>query len=226
MTTTVDPRPASSALLAALVFLALPGCESAETPPWQDDGAAPAAPCQPACGPESCGAQDGCGGRCACPHEASCLSCPLRLVRGATAPDGAVSLTVESSAVAGAPLPRLAELHIAANHPVEVVRVALGPALAAARKRLYRFTDTDLPWQRLPDGSIRLLVYSGSKHTPVAPGRWLTLRVALPDPPDGAFDTTFRLVRRPEVLAPAAADAALQRSAYDTPLVVPARSGR
>ena len=70
------------------------------------------------------------------------------------------------------------------------------------------------------------VTFTGSPWRDRLAGHGLTLRVALPDPPDGAFDTTFRLVRRPEVLAPAAADAALQRSAYDTPLVVPARSGR
>lgn len=225
MTRKADLRTAPPALLAALAFLVLPSCESAEAPPWPGDGAGGGAVCAPACGLESCGEEDGCGGRCLCPHEASCLSCPLRLVRGAqAAADGTVSLTVESSAVAGVPLPRLAELVIAADRPVELVQVALGPALAGARKRLYRFTETDLPWQRQPDGSYRLLVYSGAEHASVPPGRWLSLRFSLGDAAAG--DVAFSLVRRPEVLAPAAADAALQVSRYDTPLVVPARSGR
>lgn len=222
-TTFLRPSTIWFVLLAALA--APLACDSEQPPPSAGDGAG-AAPCSPVCGPESCGEEDGCGGRCACPHEATCLSCPLRLVRGPEGPDGTVTLTVESSALAGSPLPRLAELRVGADRPVEVVQVAIGPALAAARKWLYRFTETDLPWQRLPDGSIRLLVYSGSEHTPVEPGRWLTLRVAVPDAAEAPGEARFWLIRRPQVLAPTEADAALQRTRYDTPLVVPVGSGR
>ena len=108
---------------------------------------------------------------------------------------------------------------MAADPPAELLRVALGPALGAAHKRLFRFTETDLPFTRLADGSHRLLVLSGSQHASVPPGLWLTLRYALPG---GAGDTSFQLVRRAEALAPAAADQALQDSRYDTPLVIPA----
>jgi len=122
--------------------------------------------------------------------------------------------------VAGVELPRLAELHVAADRPVRLVQVALGPSLASARKRLHRFTDTDLPWQRLADGSYRLLVFSGSQHGSVPPGRWLSLRFAPAAAGQAAQDVVFRLVRRPEVLAPAAADLALQETRYDAPLLV------
>ena len=202
--------------LLVLLLAAAPGCGS-------DDEAAPEAesaePCVPVCGPERCGEEDGCGGRCACESEASCLSCPLRLqLVGDPSPDGRVSVSLESSAVANVPLPRLADLTITADRPVRLERIAIGPALAAAAKRLHRFTDTDLPWQRRADGSYRLLVYSGRTHAPVAPGRWLTLRFAVEG---DASDVRFSLVRRPDAVAPAAADQALQASRYDKPLLVP-----
>ncbi len=213
---------AAAHLVAAAALLAAAGCTSDDgDTPVADDGVAQA--CAPSCGPDRCGQEDGCGGRCVCEGDASCLSCPLRLVRGlAAGAAGTVTVTVESSAVAGAPLPRLAELVISADRPVELQQVVVGPALAAARKRLHRFTDTDLPWQVTAEGHVRLMVFSGATHDDVPPGRWLSLRFAVPG---GGDQVTFRLVRRPDLLAPAAADGPLQASRYDSPLRIPVRAG-
>ena len=223
----IDGHPGSALATPGLVALALAllalGCEGEE--PAEEQAAVDSAPCAPVCGADRCGQEDGCGGRCACASDATCLSCPLRLVRvGDGGPAGTVTLAVESSAVAGAPLPRIAELAVAADRPVELLQVAVGPSLASAGKRLHRFTDTDLPFRRDPDGSFRLLVFSARGHAAVPPGRWLTLRFAV-----AAEDTAhvdFSLVRRPDTLAPAAADVALQATRYDKPLRVSATVGR
>ena len=213
---------ARTACWAALVVATAMGCEPAEAPAWPGADPLGGAPCVPKCGLDRCGEEDGCGGRCVCAADASCLSCPLRLVRDpAAGADDSVTLTLDSSAVAGIPLARLAELLIVADRPVELVQVAVGPALASARKRLHRFTDTDLPWQRTADGAFRLLVLSGGVHAEVPPGRWLSLRFAVPEAAD---EVTFHLVRRPDVLAPVPADLALQATRYDAPLRVPVRA--
>ncbi|MBM4321587.1 MAG: hypothetical protein FJ125_17000 [Deltaproteobacteria bacterium] len=180
--------------------------------------------CQPRCDAESCAMEDGCGGRCPCSPDASCLSCPLRLVRvvDPAAGEGTLTVSLWSSQVAGVPLPKLAELVIAADRPVQLQQVALGASLAAARKRLHRFTTSERPWQQLTDGSFRLLVYSGTQHLDIPPGRWLSLRFARTGGDATAGPVSFRLMRNPGGLAPAAADQALQETRYHTPLLFPA----
>ena len=135
-----------------------------------------------------------------------------------------MTIAVESSAVAGTPLPRLAELQIAADGPqgaVELLQVAVGPSLAATGKRLHRFTETDLPWQRLTDGSYRILVFSARDHAAIGAGRWLTMRFAIPESAADRDDVAFSIVRRPGLVAPEAADLALQDTRYESALRVP-----
>jgi hypothetical protein len=101
-------------------------------------------------------------------------------------------------------------------------RVELGAPLQEAGKRLHRFTDTNLPFRQLEDGSHQLLVLTLGQTRPISPGRLLRLHFARPLGASGGEwrEVTFRFVRRSETLAPRAADAALQAGPWDADLVV------
>jgi len=188
----------------------------------------------PGCAAVSCGTDDGCGGRCPCPADLSCAECPLRLQRLDSRDDGRAvrhaTLALESPIAVQSPEvtpgeapPTLADLRIAADRPVTVEKLQIGPSLADSRKLLHRFTGTNLPWQITEDGQIRVLVLSGPRRTDIPPGRWLTLYLEISEGGDPG-PVSFRLVRRAGAVAPPAADTLLQRTPYDAPLSVsPAR---
>jgi len=134
------------------------------------------------------------------------------------------TIAVESTAAGVAP--RIADLRVVADPPMQLNAVELGPPLQVAGKRLYRFAGTNLPYFRHADGSTQLLVFSLDKALPIDPGRWLTLRFSRPPGASGPEyrSVKFSLVRREQTLAPLDADAALQAGAWDSPLTVDAEA--
>ncbi|MBI5497401.1 MAG: hypothetical protein HY904_20470 [Deltaproteobacteria bacterium] len=180
--------------------------------------------CVPACPADACGADDGCGGTCPCPADLTCRDCPLKLVRldqrSANGALARVTLALEGNNLANGTLARMADVRIAVSPAMELVSVRQEPLLRDANKELARFVETDRQFQKLPDGSWRVLLLSGPRNVDLQPGRWLTLTFAAgAQPPVGPV--SFSLVRQADVMAPAAADQLLQVSAYDTPLTIP-----
>ncbi|MEW5847243.1 MAG: hypothetical protein AB2A00_00465 [Myxococcota bacterium] len=183
--------------------------------------------CAPSCGEDSCGADDGCGGTCPCAGATSCLECPLRLVLVDQWDDGVavarVTVALESMASgSGDVLARVADLRFSGGPGLRLTAAQLGPALREARKELHRFARTNLPFEQLEDGTWRILVRPRTINPDVPPGRWLTMTWERTGPADGA-PVTVSLVRRPQLLAPAAADSALQATPYDRPLTISVR---
>ena len=207
-------------LLLLCVLLSAAGCDGGKA------GGGDTAPdaCVAVCGAGSSGQSDGCGSVCPESFELSCADCPLRLVRLGQA-GGVVTLAVESSAVDGAPLPRLAELVIKADRAVTLQDVAVGPALARSKKRLHRFTHTNLNFETVDDRSHRILVFSGTEHLDVPAGRWLTLRYVVTGDAQPGDRAAFQLVRERQVLAPGGAAAALLATPFDAPVSVPLGEG-
>ena len=181
--------------------------------------------CTPVCA-GGCGQSDGCGGTCPCPSQLSCQGCGLTLVNVALEQDresggSYFTLAVEAK-LDDAAAPRLADFRIAADRPVELERVQATDVLGDAGKLLHRFVAGNLPYERLPDGTFRFVIESaGIKHSTIGSGRWLTLRFRA-DAAVAAQPVRFRLLRREQTFAPLTADAALQASAYDTPLTIEA----
>ncbi len=185
--------------------------------------------CTPQCAGKSCTDSDGCGGTCGpCDADVTCKDCKLRLVRvDQTIVLGEISrATIALESTATGPDPRLADVRVAVDPPMELQTIEPGPPLQAAGKRLYRFTETNLPYFQLADGSFQLLVFSQDKALSIDPGRWLTMTFARPPGAHGpAYKTVrFHLVHRAQTLAPIASDDALQTGAWDAPLAISAEA--
>ena len=150
----------------------------------------------------------------------SCPACSLKLsLVDKTVFNGRVLeavLAIDYNPVEGEPRPRLADLRIAVEGDAELTSVEAGPGLVQAGKDLYLDPQTQKPFKRRPDGSYQLMAYSVGSTSTFLPGRLATLRFAHSE----SAPLAFTLVRRAQVFAPQAADAALQTSAYDDQVVV------
>jgi len=179
--------------------------------------------CVPVCSPDQCGVDDGCGGICPCATDLTCRDCPIKLVRlDQRSTNGAlerVTLALEGSNLAGGTLARMADVRIASSPAMELVAVRKEVLLQDAAKELARFVETDSEFQKLADGSWRVVLLSGPRNADLQPGRWLTLTF-VPGENFPAGPVVFSLARQADVMAPAAADQLLQVSAYDAPLTV------
>jgi hypothetical protein len=129
-----------------------------------------------------------------------------------------VTLALESGGSAVGAAPRLADFRVTSSPAMRLDRLEVGPSLADARKLLHRFVDTNLPYSQEEEGTYRVVVQTGARHTEIPPGRWLTLHFVADNPVPGPV--RFNLARHPDLLAPALAEVALQTSSYDNPLVV------
>ena len=110
----------------------------------------------------------------------------------------------------------MADFRIAANKPVTLEKVQLGPALKDADKSLYFDEMTGNHWKVRPDKSIQLMALSMANTNEFVTGRVMTLTFVC----DERDPITFSLVKRSQTFAPPAADSALQASAYDQAVVV------
>jgi hypothetical protein len=185
--------------------------------------------CAPKCSAATCGQDNGCGGTCGpCAAAVTCSDCALRLEVVSMERDTqnlirTVTVALDFSPPVGSPLPAMADLRFALSGPAELVEVALGESLIAAEKGFFNDPETGRPYRLLGDGTLQLLVMSTANTRPISGGRWLFLTFRLmPRAPDAAgyVPLTLSLVERPEILAPAAADAVLWGGAYGTPIVV------
>ncbi len=116
----------------------------------------------------------------------------------------------------GGALPRMAELRLRIEGPATLVDVDSGPALKHAGKALYRDPFTQKAFKLAPDGAYRLLAYGASSASEIGAGRVAEVRVRI----TGDARVTVSLQRRQQTFAPANADAQLQATSYDLPLVV------
>jgi len=178
--------------------------------------------CVPACSPDACNTPDGCGGTCLCAADTSCLTCALRLVRASQAGDARaverVGVAVEWNGSTAGPFARVADLRILPDPGLEVERVQLHEPVIDAKKLIHRFTETNLPWRRLEDGSIQLLLLPGPHNDEIRPGRWLT--VYFTNPTNKAGPLHFRLVTDQSSLAPVEAHTLASDGSAAQPLVV------
>ena len=173
--------------------------------------------CGEACG--SCGEGTACL-KGSCVSAEGCTDCFLRLkVLERTVQDGQISeitLALDHAPSDGQPRPRMADVRIQADHEVELLSVDAGPALLDADKDLYVDESSGRPFRRRPDGSYQMLAYGFANTRTLEPGRVLTMKFRTHE----SGPIAFSLVRRAQVLAPPEADALLQGSSYDQPVVV------
>jgi hypothetical protein len=117
---------------------------------------------------------------------------------------------------AAASLPRMAELRVLIDGPAALVDAQSGSALTDAGKALYRDPFTGQAFKQAADGAYRFLVYGSSRASEIGAGRLAELRLRI----TGDEPIALRLQRREQTFAPAGADALLQTTSYDLPLVV------
>lgn len=145
-----------------------------------------------------------------CEPEVSCSDCALRLRRAEDAEGADYRLTLEYRPEGNEPRARLADVRLFAPPGVELESAVASAELRKAGKDLYQDEQTGARWKRRSDGSYQLLVLgmASTDFLPEGDLASLTFRGRA----EGAG--RFSLVRRGQVLAPARADAALQRSSY------------
>lgn len=157
-------------------------------------------------------------GQCWSAVDVSCPDCSLRLVKAGSEPlaDGRRRLTlyIEYHPQAEQPLPRIVDLRLRTHSQATLVDAVAGEALTAAGKALYADPITGQNWRRRPDGDYQFLALSTVNTDSIGAGRLLTLTFEASGP------ALVRLVKREQVFAPYAADAALQPQSYDNPVVV------
>jgi hypothetical protein len=156
----------------------------------------------------------------ACQGAINCSDCALTLslVRRQVVDERlrSVTLAVEYAPSELEPRPRLADLRIRAPEGAVLATATAGPALQEAGKELFVDGDSGEPWKLRSDGTLQFLAYKASNVERLASGRVLTLTFTL----DAYGPVEFSLVRRQQVFAPPAADAALQSTSYETAVVV------
>jgi hypothetical protein len=158
-------------------------------------------------------------GKCHAPVTTNCEQCSLKLsiIDGDTqngGPATRIVVAIDYQPTDGEPRPRLADLRLAASHPVHVVDVQQGEALTLAKKQIYRNPATHELWTVKKDGSFQLLAMAADNLERIEPGRLATLTFIA----DTSKPLSLKLVRRDQIFAPPDADAALQATAYQHPV--------
>lgn len=177
--------------------------------------------CGNVCGSDcgECESSESCiGGKCM--QATSCADCSMRLSLVERKKTGdrltEITLVLDYEPHESEPRPRMADLHIRANESVTLTNVAAGNALTDAGKDFFFDEITGKNWKELEDGTFRLLALSLSNSNELAAGRLATLTFSVQT--DEAVQ--FSILRRTQTFAPAAADSALQASAYDSVVMV------
>ncbi len=155
-----------------------------------------------------------------CEENANCTDCSLRLfLIESTIENGrltGVVLGLDYQPGEGEPRPRVADIRIGVSAWSELIEVVEGPALDDAGKDLYIDPITGQPWKRRADGSYQFLAISFANTNTFTAGRMLTMTFSV----DRSSPVSFFLFRREEIFAPPEADAAIQASSYERPVVV------
>ena len=127
-----------------------------------------------------------------------------------------VVVAIDYVAPEGTPQPRLAELVLQVDGAAELVEARAGEALLRSGKDLYRDAFTGNAFKRSADGKYRLLAYGATSVDMIPSGRIAELRLRM----TGSDVIRLQLQRREHTFAPASADAWIQSSSYDLPLLV------
>lgn len=197
-----------------------------------DGACVPAGECKETCASEGWKCGSVCGEVCGtcpadescldhrCSHAESCADCPLNLVLLESAADGqkltSITLGLDYQPREGDPRPRLADIRIVAGSGAELTGVEAGPALKEADKELFLDPKTNRNFRQRDDGAYQMVVQSSASVKELGPGRLLTLTFQA----DGAKEVDFHLEKRSQVFAPLGADAPLQGTDYENPVVV------
>lgn len=177
--------------------------------------------CGSVCG-EECG---GCSEELACSvgscvEATNCSSCELTLSHvlepGLIHSHKEAVIAIDFTPAEGAALPRMAEFRLQLDGPATLLEARSGESLSTAGKDLYRDAFTGNAFKQAADGAYRLLAYGAASAKEIGAGRIAELRLQV----TGSGPVSVHLQRREQTFAPATADAQLQASSYDQPLVV------
>jgi hypothetical protein len=118
-------------------------------------------------------------------------------------------------------LATMADIRMSVHGPASLLDLEVGAAITDSGKNLQSDPETGEKTQVLPDGTLRWAVISTQDQTPLAAGRWLTMRFRM----GAAFKPAqlpgvFTLRDEELSLTPAAAQSALVGSGVTTPVVV------
>lgn len=183
--------------------------------------------CAPACEGLWCTEFDGCESDCGpCPNEQNCEDCvlQLRVVDQTITSTGQVTdvtLGLDYVAEFSGGLATMADIRMSVQGPASLLELEVGAAITDSGKDLQSDPDTGDKTLVLPDGTLRWAVVSTEDQTPLAAGRWLTMRFRM----GAAFEPAqlpgvFTLRDEELSLTPAAAQSALVGSGVTTPVVV------
>jgi hypothetical protein len=183
--------------------------------------------CAPACEGLWCTDTDGCEADCGpCPNEQNCEDCvlQLRVVDQTITSTGQVTdvtLGLDYVAQFSGGLATMADIRMSVHGPASLLDLEVGAAITDSGKNLQSDPETGEKTQVLPDGTLRWAVISTQDQTPLAAGRWLTMRFRM----GAAFEPAqlpgvFTLRDEELSLTPAAAQSALVGSGVTTPVVV------
>jgi hypothetical protein len=125
-------------------------------------------------------------------------------------------IAIDFNPAEGAVLPRMAEFRLQIDGPATLLEARSGESLSSAGKDLYRDSYTGNAFKQAADGAYRLLAYGAASANDIGAGRIARLRLEV----TGPEAVSVHLQRREQTFAPATADAQLQASSYDQPLVV------
>jgi hypothetical protein len=109
----------------------------------------------------------------------------------------------------------MADLRIEADPQATLVAVEAGDALRKADKSLYQDPVSGDLWRRRSDGTFQIIALSIDNTTRIESGRLATLTFVVSGP-----SAVFRFAKRPQVLAPPGADAAIQSTDYAAAVVL------
>lgn len=173
--------------------------------------------CGHACG--TCGTEAIClQGQCLVANHQSCPDCSVQLlvddVAWLAADVAEVSLRVTFHPTAESAKPRVVDLRLVSEQPVEVLSAQEGPAMLDAGKELFQFVGGSR-FRRRGDGSFQFFAFSKHASPPIDAGTLFTAKARV-----HGLAAAIRLERQPELFAPAAANAAVQRQRYEQPVVV------
>lgn len=167
--------------------------------------------CGEVCG-ESCGTCED-GTACVngdCAEVTSCDDCTLRLVYVASK-GSRLQLALEYTPQKDEPRPRMIDVRVQADEDARLVLAQMSRELLDAGKRLVGDPRTGAAWMEdEATNTYRFLFLGTTSIDDIEPGRLLTLEFDA----KGAGPFGFGIVKKDQVFAPGAADAALQRQDY------------
>ncbi len=163
--------------------------------------------CGTACG--ACAKELTClEGKCLGP--VSCVDCGLQLAVRQSDGSQDVEVEVRFSPAESDPRPRMIDLRVRPNRPVQLVSVVEGPAMAQAEKSFHRPEPSGPAWKQRADGSYQIVIRSLETTLTIDGGLLATLHFRR----DSTAPLSFALEKRLQTFVPLSADAALQATPY------------